>query len=49
MLLPPNLEDLIPEDHLIQVVNEMIDEIEMDLSSSNIKVGAQAHIIRRCC
>lgn len=30
MLLPPSLEDLIPEGHLVRVVNEMIDEIDME-------------------
>lgn len=30
MLLPPNLEDMIPEGHLVRVVNEMIDEIDME-------------------
>lgn len=30
MLLPPNLEDLIPEGHLVRVVNEMIDEIDLE-------------------
>ena len=29
MLLPPKLDDLIPEGHLVRVVNEMIDEIDL--------------------
>ena len=29
MLLPPRLEELIPEGHLVRVVNEMIDEIDL--------------------
>jgi len=30
MLLPPNLEDLIPEGHLVRVVNEMIEELDLE-------------------
>jgi transposase len=30
MLLPPNLEEMIPERHLVRVVNEMIERIDME-------------------
>ena len=28
-MLPPSLEELIPEDHLVRVVNKMIDQIDL--------------------
>ena len=28
-LLPPSLEELIPEDHLVRVVNQMVDQIDL--------------------
>ena len=30
MLLPPNLEDLIPEGHLVRVVDEMIEDLDLE-------------------
>ena len=29
-LLPPSLEELIPEDHLVRVVNRVMDELDLD-------------------
>jgi transposase len=29
-LLPPNLEEIIPEDHLVRVVNRVVDAIDLD-------------------
>jgi transposase len=39
MLLPPNLEDMIPEGHLVRVVNEMIDQIDMEPLLNQYKGG----------
>jgi len=39
MILPPNLEELIPEGHLVRVVNKIIDGIEMDSFLENYKGG----------
>lgn len=30
MLLPPNLEEMIPEKHLVRVINELVEKIEID-------------------
>jgi len=39
MLLPPRLEELIPEGHLVRVVNEMIDAIDIDPLERQYKGG----------
>jgi transposase len=30
LLLSPNLEELIPEDHLVRVVNRVMDELDLE-------------------
>lgn len=39
MLLPPNIEELIPEGHLVRVVNEMIEQLEMKPLKEQYKGG----------
>jgi transposase len=38
-LLPPNLEELIPEDHLVRVVNRVVDAIDLDPLLAKYKGG----------
>jgi transposase len=38
-LLPPNLEELIPEDHLVRVVNRVIDELDLEPILKEYKGG----------
>jgi transposase len=38
-LLPPNLEELIPDDHLVRVVNRVVDGIDLDPLLSKYKGG----------
>jgi transposase len=38
-LLPQNLEELIPEDHLVRVVNRVIDSLDLELILSEYKGG----------
>jgi hypothetical protein len=45
MLLPPSLEELIPEKHLVRVVNRTIDGLRIEAMLSTYE-GGQAHIIR---
>ena len=39
MLLPPSLEELIPEKHLVRVVNKMIEEIDKRVLERQYKGG----------
>jgi len=39
MLLPPSLEELIPESHLVRVVNKMIEEIDKKILEGQYKGG----------
>lgn len=39
MLMPANLEDLIPEGHLVRVVNEMIEELDLEPLTRQYKGG----------
>jgi len=39
MLLPPNLEELIPAGHLVRVVNEMIDQLDIEPLKRQYKGG----------
>jgi len=39
MLLPTNLEELIPEDHLVRVVSRVIDELDLDALMRQYKGG----------
>lgn len=39
LLLPPSLEDLIPSDHLVRVVNEVVDSLNIDLLTNEYKGG----------
>ena len=39
MLLPPNLEELIPAGHLVRVVNEMIDKLDIEPLKRQYKGG----------
>ena len=38
-LLPPNLEELIPEDHLVRVVNRVMDELDLEPILNEYKGG----------
>lgn len=38
-LLPPNLEELIPEDHLVRVVNRVIDSLDLEPILNDYKGG----------
>ena len=38
-LLPPSLEELIPEKHLVRVVNQVVDELEIEPLLANYKGG----------
>jgi transposase len=37
MLLPPDLEELIPEEHLVRVVNEMINQLDRKILVQHYK------------
>ena len=39
MLLPPDLGSLIPEGHLVRVVNDLVDEMDQDLLLAQYKGG----------
>jgi transposase len=39
MLLPPSLEELIPGGHLVRVVNEMIDQLDIEPLKRQYKGG----------
>jgi transposase len=39
MLLPPNLDELIPEGHLVRVVNAMVDELDIEPLERQYKGG----------
>jgi len=38
-LIPPSVEELIPQDHLVRLVNEVIDEMEIEKLLRKYKVG----------
>lgn len=38
-LLPPSLEELIPGDHLVRVVNKMVDQVKIDVLEESYKGG----------
>lgn len=38
-LLPPSLEELIPKDHLVRVVNRMMEELDLELILNEYKGG----------
>ena len=46
MLLPPDLSDLIPKDHLVRVVDAIIEAIDASFMRS-IPEGARARTTRR--
>ena len=47
-LLPANLEELIPEDHLVRVVNRVVEEIDLEFAAGEIsREAGRAAIIRR--
>jgi len=39
MLLPPSLEEMIPEGHLVRVVNEMIEGLDIEALEQKYKGG----------
>ncbi len=39
MLLPPSLEDMIPENHPVRLVNQVLDTIDIDPLLSKYKAG----------
>ena len=39
MLLPPSLEELVPEDHLVRVIDKMIDELDLSELEKQYKGG----------
>lgn len=39
MLLPPNLEEMIPEKHLVRVINDLIEQIDIDPIMQQYKGG----------
>ena len=39
MLLPPSLGELIPEEHLVRVVNRVVDEIDLQALLEKYKGG----------
>ena len=39
MLLPPNLEELIPEGHLCRTLNEMINKLDRSILEAQYKGG----------
>ena len=39
MLLPPSLDELIPEGHPVRVVNQVIEKIDLDVMSKQYKGG----------
>jgi transposase len=41
-LIPPSVDDLIPEDHLVRLVNEIIDEMNLEVHFNKYQVGGGA-------
>ena len=39
LLLPPSLDELIPEKHIVRVINELIDKLDLETIESNYKGG----------
>ena len=39
MLLPPSLEEIIPEGHLVRIVDEMIEGIDLSVLEEQYKGG----------
>ena len=39
MLLPPSLEELIPKEHLVRVVNQVVDEVDISALVAKYKGG----------
>ena len=48
-LLPPSLEEMIPSDHLVRVVNRVIEQIDIKPLLGKYKGGEQAAITHGCC
>ena len=48
MLLPPSLDELIAKDHPVRIVNDVIDKINLNPYSKNMKAAAHQAIIQRC-
>ncbi|QEM15208.1 hypothetical protein DIU38_003330 [Mucilaginibacter sp. P4] len=49
LLLPPSLEELIEPNHLVRVVNQVVDSMDVSGLINQYKGGAQRHIIPGCC
>lgn len=44
MLFPPHLSDLIPENHLVRVVNEIVEQLDLtEISNKYVYQGAEAY------
>ena len=39
ILLPPSLDELIPEQHLVRVINQLIDRMKLEVIESTYKGG----------
>jgi transposase len=39
LLLPPSIEELVPEDHLVRIVNKVVDNLKIDLLTEQYKGG----------
>ena len=49
MLLPPDLNELIPKDHLVRVVSKTIDAMDIKPLIESYKVAAPPAMLQRCC
>ncbi|MBK8813722.1 MAG: hypothetical protein IPN69_23735 [Acidobacteria bacterium] len=48
MLLPPSLDDLVPANHPVRVVNEVIERIDIGVLSLGTKAAERRATIRGC-
>ena len=49
-LLPPSLDELVPQNHFVRIVSKTVDELEIEeVFARNTKAAEQADTIRSCC
>jgi transposase len=48
-ILPPCVQDYLPEDHLARFVVDVVDQLDLRPLSASMRAKANPPIIRRCC
>ena len=48
-LLPPSLDELVPQNHFVRIVSKTVDELEMKKYLHETQKEEQADTIRSCC